>query len=392
MEKQINKISKDAKKTILLIDDELENHKSLGELLVRSGYDVLSANDGKTGLEMYRKFKPDLVLTDYRMPGMDGLDLLKKIRNEDESTPVLMLTAYGAVETYLKSLSLGVYEYINKPINPKELIRILENVFKRTVEAEEARLKNQNKYLHEVIQTLWADLARCKENKAPEMVLDRYRTMMAATGHSLKSEFMHIGSSIKALREIAGNSADVIEEYEMMERSIQFSQLLLRRLLDFIEMGKPNIEYVEVVKLIQKTISLIKTRLSSNINLEVNIEDDAGEHVVRANTEQLMVVLIELIQNAINVLRKKGGLIELKLERRNKEIALSVIDNGPGIPSELRKELFVKEVKSKHGLGMGLYLSSKIIDASGGKLMVENTSKNGSVITILMPAVIDKKE
>jgi DNA-binding NtrC family response regulator len=68
----------------------------------------------------------DLVITDYRMPGMDGLEFLNMLRQKNPTVPVIMLTAYGAVETYLKSLSLGVFEYVNKPIKAKELGRIVQ--------------------------------------------------------------------------------------------------------------------------------------------------------------------------------------------------------------------------------------------------------------------------
>ena len=115
-------------KTLLLVDDELENLRSLGEILNRFGYKVIAKPDAQSALSVIREGTTtiDLVITNYRMPGMDGLEFLILLKQILPSIPVVMLTAYGAVETYLKSLSLGVFEYVNKPIKAKELGRIVK--------------------------------------------------------------------------------------------------------------------------------------------------------------------------------------------------------------------------------------------------------------------------
>ena len=114
-------------RTILLVDDEIEILKSLGEILERFGYTVIARTEAKEALSVVRDgAKIDLVITDYRMPVMDGLEFLNALRQLDRSVPVIVLTAYGAVESYLKSLSLGVFDYINKPIKAKELGRIVQ--------------------------------------------------------------------------------------------------------------------------------------------------------------------------------------------------------------------------------------------------------------------------
>jgi CheY-like chemotaxis protein len=113
-------------KTILVVDDEPENRRIYSEILSDLGYRVIDEPDGASALSDIRQGeKIDLVITDYKMPGMNGLELVATLRNILPSIPVLMLTAYTSVENFIQSLSLGAFEYINKPVGTIEFIRIV---------------------------------------------------------------------------------------------------------------------------------------------------------------------------------------------------------------------------------------------------------------------------
>jgi two-component system, response regulator, stage 0 sporulation protein F len=113
---------------ILVVDDEEGARELFNAILSDEGYEVQLADSGAAALSLFKNNPFNLVITDIKMPIMDGLQLLQEIRKIGSKTDVIMVTAYGEVESYLKAMSLGAAEYINKPIRIKELKRIVHKV------------------------------------------------------------------------------------------------------------------------------------------------------------------------------------------------------------------------------------------------------------------------
>ena len=115
------------KKTILLAEDDDGNRLIIAEILEDMGYHVISEAGGSSALSVIKRgVDIDLVITDYRMPDMSGLDLVMELRRILPNVPVIMMTAYGSIENYFKSMSLGIFEYVNKPIGKDEFERIVK--------------------------------------------------------------------------------------------------------------------------------------------------------------------------------------------------------------------------------------------------------------------------
>jgi DNA-binding NtrC family response regulator len=107
---------------ILLVDDELDSQIIFREMLSDLGYNVTVKSDGTSALQtIHEEGKIDLIITDYQMPDLSGLEFIRRVRKVHPAVPIIMITAYGGVETYLKSLSLGVFEFISKPVGKKML-------------------------------------------------------------------------------------------------------------------------------------------------------------------------------------------------------------------------------------------------------------------------------
>jgi DNA-binding NtrC family response regulator len=118
--------------TILLVDDDDGNRCILAEILEDLGYQVISEASGPAALSaVSRDIDIDLIITDYSMPEMSGLDLAVELRRILPNVPVIMMTAYGSIDIYFKSMSLGIFEYVNKPINKTEFERIVNMALRK---------------------------------------------------------------------------------------------------------------------------------------------------------------------------------------------------------------------------------------------------------------------
>jgi two-component system, OmpR family, alkaline phosphatase synthesis response regulator PhoP len=128
-----------SKGTVLVIDDEKDVIEFVRYNLDKEGFDVVAASDGSSGLDIATRHKPDLVVLDLMMPGLDGLEVCRRMRGDDRTRriPVIMLTAKAAEADRIVGLELGADDYVTKPFSPRELVARVKAVLRRTNEQTE---------------------------------------------------------------------------------------------------------------------------------------------------------------------------------------------------------------------------------------------------------------
>lgn len=385
------------KKTILIVDDDVFGCEIISDFLGQSGYFTISANSVEEGWNMFKRNKPDLVITGIIMPGLSGFDLIARIRNENLYIPIIVLTCVIDVETIKKAIIMGADEFLSKPFEMTILNKRIGYLLNKSeLEREIYRYRNITDLLSKENKILEEKLKRLSESKAgtmPAKEAEKYKAVCREVAHNLKGEFMHIGHSLNEIQETAGPYPEILEECDMIERSLAYSRLLMQRLLNFLDMGSLQREPIELKVLIQKTEALAGPRLPSNIRLQTHIPPHLDKTRISANFEQLMAILLEFINNASKVLRPKGGTIEINLEEKDNRAFIFIKDDGPGIPVEIRNKILKEQVPSKNGgLGLGLYLSGKVIREFSGELRVETADGKGTTFTITFPTAQEKKE
>jgi len=113
---------------ILLIEDEKITRITLTDTLKKEGYSVISCENGVKGLEEFNKSKFDVVITDLRLPTMNGIDILKEVKQKSPETTMIVITAFATVETAVEALKLGAYDYLTKPFSPDKLLSMLNHI------------------------------------------------------------------------------------------------------------------------------------------------------------------------------------------------------------------------------------------------------------------------
>ncbi len=134
---------------ILIVDDESNARNALAEILKEEGFSCETAADGFKGLGRFSEFAPDLVLTDLRMPGMDGVEFLRRVRELSPGLPVIVTTAFGAVDTAVRAMQSGAVDYLTKPIHTDELLRVVHRALgelKLRREARELKQRLEERY------------------------------------------------------------------------------------------------------------------------------------------------------------------------------------------------------------------------------------------------------
>ena len=181
---------------ILVVDDEANARTALAEILRQEGFSVETAADGFKALAKVEEFGPDLVLTDLKMPGMDGVELLGKVREHDPEIPIVLMTAFGAVETAVSAMRSGAADYLTKPLNTDELLVVLERTLeRRRLRRETSSLRSQlsERYKFENIvgsspemQTVFKSIAQVAPSRATVLL-----TGESGTGKELVAAAIH---------------------------------------------------------------------------------------------------------------------------------------------------------------------------------------------------------
>lgn len=406
---------------ILLVDDDPNMVLLVKDFLEFRGYAVATAGHGVDGLKVLDDgFIPDVIISDVMMPEMDGYEFISQLHESScpEWVPIIFLSAKGQSQDRVKGLTSGAEVYMVKPFEPEELIAQIESVmryalkvvessrqehstlanlrtrqiisehtfllnkldvFEKKIDALTLSVASKDKEISEDLEDVIAQSKSSKDGKE----LEDYAAVCGAVAHSLKNEFMHIGSSIEYISETS-DIDDVREECEVVKRGLEYNQLALQKLLNYLDFSSSHLEEIDIGELLKKAECLIRPRLPSNIKLVVN-KQISTRRKIKSSPVQVLGVVIELIDNAIKALRKQGGSISLKIEEKNSNLLVFVEDDGPGLTKEVQKIMFKEEINLGGSSGLGLFLGKKVLRGLGGDLYIGKNFSNGTTFIVSLP-------
>jgi len=355
-----------AQPAVLVVDDQQANLQMLSALLARSGYRVLPALSGREGLDLAASGKPDVVLLDMKMPGMDGFEVLKRLREDSSSRdlPVIFLTADNDREHLVRAFAAGAIDYITKPFVSEELLaRVRTHV----------ELKKSRDALRGFAQ---------EKQEMAELV-----------AHDLRNYFANIIFSADLLSTSDESAPNRQRLAESIRSSADSGMLFLQAFLEQQEhqVRGAAIEPLPVRQMLRDVVDLLTHKAESkSIALDLAAHETVIVSGLRVGVAH---VLQNLVTNAIKY-SPHGSRIDITALKHGKFGRMQVMDRGPGINDEDRANLFQRYVRlsskptqGENSTGLGLALAKQQARAMGGNLWHEPRDGGGSVFTLELPLI-----
>lgn len=358
--------------SILVVDDDPFVLDSASLLLGSYGNSVVSAPNGKEALSRFRGGTFDVVVTDIRMPGMSGIELLEQIRSLDPEVPVILMTAYADLDIAIDAVKKGAYDFIVKPYKPEQIIHSVEKAVKynRLVRME----TEYRRILEEFNQELETLVAERTMSLMALTVADRVRNPASAIGGTGR-RLLEKEELPERVREGLQSIVDEAEKLDGIVRDFQ----------EILKSRKSMFRYEDINAIVGNLLSLLGKEITDRgIRLEVCLTDEPLR--INAQKNLLRVALFHILRNAIEA-TPAGGIITIATSGSGGKVMLTVSDTGKGIPREDIPHIFDPFFSTKeYKFGMGLPLVRQVVTEHLGEITVESRPGAGTVFVLSFPA------
>jgi signal transduction histidine kinase len=383
--------------TLLYVEDDTTNREYFGDMFKEIFKEVKIASDGEEGLDLFKEFRADMVISDVRMPKKDGIEMLREIKELDPDVETIITTAHNDSEFLLKAIELGVDRYLIKPIHRDKLIHTLELSSKSVAqkraltekaelseELEELTMHLEKRVKEEIGKRLSQEQILIQQSKMAQM-----GEIIGVIAHQWKQPLSVISLIFQMLKddiESEQKNMDILKEY--IDDGMQQVVFLLNTMDDFRNFMKPSMEKANfnITKTVESVNDIVSAlMLKSNIDVEIETKDEGL--LVFGYENELKQVFLNLLSNskdAIVGLREKDnirksefkGRVKIEISKDEDYAKITFTDNGGGIDSLMLPVIFEQYTSSKgeNGTGIGLYMSKTIIEQNmGGQIWAENS-------------------
>ncbi len=370
---------------ILIVDDEEGIRNVLSITLTDAGHTVHTAENAEAAMALFRRLSPPVVLTDIKMPGKDGIELLCDIKKESPDTEVIMITGHGDTELAIASLQLDATDYITKPIHDDALAMALKRA------GERIGMRRQLAAYTENLEQLVADKT-CELIEAERLAA--VGQTVAGLSHAIKNIASGLtGGAFVLEKGIELDNRKYLEQgWEMVRGNVDKITKLSLDLLDFakspalnLSSEAPNAPAAEVFALMAKKAEAcgIDFLFEGARDLPAVSMDSAGIHTC----------LLNLVTNAMDACRELSPAREKctvtlrTLKGSGRGVIYQVGDNGPGMDDAVKDRVFQRffTTKGTRGTGIGLMITRRIVEKHGGTISVTSKKGEGATFTIRLP-------
>ncbi len=361
----------EARERVVVIDDDEIMLLSCSEILTRAGFKVETFASGEDGIRRIKEAPAALLFVDLKMPKIDGMEVIRRVRQIDPSMVIVVITGYATIATAVDAMKAGAYDFLPKPFTCDEFALIMNRGFERW--------------------RLARDSERLRREK--EEVQRRFVTFVS---HQLKTPVVAVKQYLDVMMYMSPD--------EMPERArewIKRSQLRLGEMLaivqDWLDLSRlehgqlANRDAATDLREVARGVVQAHAVAAEKAGVSVGIESQGELPAVRGDAGSLGMLLANLVGNAIKY-NRPGGRVALRLSARGDTVAVEVEDTGIGMSSASLERLFeefyrVKSTATENipGTGLGLAICKKIASELDGKIAVNSREGTGTTFTVDLP-------
>ena len=422
---------------VLVVDDELGPRESM-RMILKPLHNVFTAEDGVSALKTIKQEPIDLVTLDLRMPGIDGIEVLKEIKKYNPNIEVIVVTGYGSLKTATEAMKYGVKGYVTKPYNLQEINTLVEkaieqrrfnlklrNFFKETVlsgagngkengtaetlpgngnNLEDSKTRSN---LLEVTENKFKQLKETQEDTAKEntvledkLIHSERLAMVGLLAAGYAHELNNNLTTMLGYTQLVQNAIqakhpelkDLLERMETISNQIERASELSRSLLTISRKNESKREPTDVSKLIERMMTYTEYRVRTE-GFTVVRDCDPSLPLIFVDPRKIEQVFLNLMINAFHAMTR-GGVLKISARRVTRDVGdmvrVEFADNGHGIVEENIREIFNPFFSTREkdgGSGLGLYVSKKIVEQHQGTIDVTSNLEQGTTFVLEFPAI-----
>ena len=422
---------------LLVIDDERDIREVINNILVGGGYQVNTASSGPEAIDLLKSEPFDLAITDMRMPGMDGLEVARRLKQMDDDIQIIILTGFSTVENVMRAMEeKNVFDYLTKPLeNIEDLLNSVDRALeKRRLSIENRvlvkKLKESNLELTvsneqlkleiEERKRIGKELEKSRQRLFQAKKMEALGKLVSGVAHEINNPNNFIMFNVPIMKDYLLELLPVIDDYAKGKKDYELFGMTypeFRRdlfdLLGNLQNGSERInsivsklkefsrkkddlknDRVDIGQVIEKAGVICDGRIKETIkSFEVNIPENLPEF--RTDPEILKDALVGIINNATQAADKEDAWIKIDVVSRDpgqEHLIIEVKDNGCGMDREAMDKIFDPFFTTRspgEGTGLGLSLCYNLIEALGGRIEVDSELGKGSTLRVILPRIVD---
>lgn len=379
------------KPKILIVDDETFLGSLVSDVLtseeITTEDKIEIVKDGKLGLQAYKDFQPEIIISDMMMPEMNGAEMIREIRKFDDDIEIIVMTGFADLDMAIEVIKLKIFDLLRKPFQPEELTMVVKKLIDRILLVKENEMMKQKLINSEKLSSvglLSAGIAH-EINNANTFVkgnLELVQKYISILSPEIKRKANEEGPDQKKFQMVLDTHQKTIDSAINGSERIR---KIVSGLLSFSREASQGATKSSIKTILDEAITLTQHK-TKKYKVDVNLPENL--HQIRVNEQELIQVFMNLLVNASDAIaetQKENGTIRISVKEVDQKQIIEVIDNGKGMNQKTVSKIFDPFFTTKpqgKGTGLGMSVSKGYIENNNGEIFCESVENEGTTFRL----------